>query len=179
MECFWHFQFSLSRSLICSQAGSSEGKHHQARKDAPCYSFYPAEWQRQAKYPPINLTWCSSGCWLSISGERSQGAEPGRPQGRSDIRLLTSFRAALRSSYSTWNLNYEVHFRIVVKCWKHNISTCFCRITNSYYCFARKPKMLKPQMGKFRQLCSFVFLSETCVFHFSSLTFYCQFPLKG
>lgn len=164
MECFWHFQFSLSRSLIWSQAGSSEGKHHQALKREPetmqCCSFYPAEWQRRAKYLPINLTWCSSGCWLSISNERSQEAEPGWPQDRSDIRLFASFRTALWCRYSTWNLNYEVHFRIVVKCWKHNISTCLCQITNSYYCccVCQEAKDAKTADGKVQAL----FLSETC-----------------
>lgn len=151
-----------------------------ASKDARCYSFYPAEWQRQAKYRPINLTWCSSGCWPSISN-CSQEAEPGRPQDRSDIRLLTSFRAALWCSYSTWNLNYEVHFRIVVKCWKHNISTCFCQITNSYYCDCNRQeaKDAKTADGKVQALRSFMLLSETCVLHFSSLTFYHEVPLKS
>lgn len=137
-ECFWHVQFSLSRWLTRSWGMARKGTHS--------YSFCPAEWQRQVKYPSINLTWCSSSCWLSISQE----AKPAQPQGRSDIRLLTSLRAAPWCSCSTWNLNYEVDFRIVVKCWKHNISTCFCQMTNSYYwcCICQEVKDAKTANGK-------------------------------
>lgn len=138
-ECFWHFQFALSGSVICSQAGFSEGETSpglktqpaKKKKEAQYYSFCPTEWQRQAEYLPINLTRCRSGCWLSINRVYLVCARKPSPFLTTELLVYLTPHIILTGSpheHSTWNLNYEVYFKVAVKCWKHNISTCLCQI---------------------------------------------------
>lgn len=115
--CFWHFQFTLSRPVMCSQPGSSEGKYHHAQsatsREARCYSFCPTEWQRQAKYLLINLTRCRSGCWLSISRVYLVCAR--KPSPCYHRTAHTSNSSDHSDSLATWSQHLRLTLRRVFK----------------------------------------------------------------